>query len=258
MQTTAIIPLAIKASETLRSNARVKDQKAVEIIRALNVDTKPYDKFMSHEGVIARTVMLDRTLSKMIKKEPESVIVNLGSGFDDRFSRMDNGKILWFDVDLPDMIALRKKAFAERDRVTMVACSILEEGWCSTVRAGVNTENPNYIFLAEGLFMYLTMDEIQRFLIILKKSFPEGGTLIAEQNNKLMCKNEKYHDTVKNTNAHFRSGTDTAQEIADLVDGIKLLEEHSFNEEMKKHSFRGWLFAALLPKMNDRWATFEW
>ncbi len=64
--------------------------------------------------------------------------------------------------------------------------------------------------------------------------------------------------TVKNTNAHFASGTDSGQEIADLTDGIKFIEEHSFNEEMKKYSIRGKLFALLLPKVNDRWATFRW
>jgi hypothetical protein len=73
-----------------------------------------------------------------------------------------------------------------------------------------------------------------------------------------MQKNEKHHDTVKNTNAHFMSGTDSGQEIADLTEGFRLVEEHSFNEEMKKYSIRAKLFALLLPKMNDRWATFNW
>lgn len=60
VQTTALIPIEVKANETLRKNARIKDRKAVEIIKALKIDTKPYGKFMSHEGVIARTIMLDR------------------------------------------------------------------------------------------------------------------------------------------------------------------------------------------------------
>ncbi|MBR0410628.1 MAG: class I SAM-dependent methyltransferase [Eubacterium sp.] len=164
-------------------------------------DTKPYDKFLSHEGVVARTIMLDRQMKKIIRKAPDTVVVNIGAGFDNRFPRVDNGKIWWFDLDLPDAIEARKKVFHEQDRVTM----------------------------------------------------------IAEQNNKLMQKNEKHHDTVKSTNARFLSGTDTAQEIADLTDGIRLIEEHSFNEEMKKYSIRGKLFALLLPKMNDRsalmWST---
>ena len=109
VQTTALIPLAVKANETMHKNARIKDHMAVEIIKTLKIDTKPYDKFMSHEGVIARTIMLDRHLKGIIKKAPDTVIVNVGAGFDDRFSRMDNGRIRWFDLDLPDSIAARKK-----------------------------------------------------------------------------------------------------------------------------------------------------
>ena len=258
VQTTALIPLAVKANETLRKNARIKDKKAVEIIRTLNINTKPYDKFMSHEGVVARTIMLDRQLNGLIGRHPDTVIVNVGAGFDDRFPRVDNGSIMWFDLDLPDAIAARKKAFPERERVVMIAGSALDGGWCGQVREALKGRKSRPVFIAEGLFMYLTLDQIRTFLEVLKNNFPEGGILIAEQNCKMMQKNEKYHDTVKNTNAHFVSGTDSGQEIADLTDGIQLVSEHSFNEEMKKYSIRAKLFALLLPKLNNRWATFKW
>ncbi|MCR4796423.1 MAG: class I SAM-dependent methyltransferase [Ruminococcus sp.] len=258
VQTTALIPLAVKANETMRKNARIKDKKAVEIIKALKIDTKPYDKFMSHEGVIARTIMLDRQLKGIIQNAPDTVIVNVGAGFDNRFERVDNGKILWFDLDLPDSIAARRKAFPQKDRVTMIAGNALEDDWCGQVKEALEGRRAKPVFIAEGLFMYLTLEQIRTFLEILKNNFSGGGTLIAEQNCKMMQKSEKHHDTVKNTNAHFLSGTDSGQEIAELTDGIKLVEEHSFNEEMKKYSIRGKLFALLLPKMNDRWATFVW
>ena len=258
VQTTALIPLAIKANETLRKNPRVADLKAVEIIRALGIDTAPYDKFLSHEGVVARTIMLDRQLVGIINKHPDTVIVNVGAGFDNRFPRVDNGQILWFDLDLPDAITARKKAFEERDRVTMMAGNALDAAWCEPVKEALAGRKAKPVFLAEGLFMYLTLDQIKTFLQVLIENFPEGGILIAEQNSKALAKKEKYHDTVKNTNAHFRSGTDSGQEIADLVQGLKLIDEHSFNEEMEKYSIRGKLFAMLFGKLNDRWATFEW
>ncbi len=258
VQTTALIPLAVKANETLRKNPRIRDQKAVDIIRTLNIDTEKYDKFMSHEGVVARTIMLDRQLKAIIKKSPDTVIVNVGAGFDDRFSRVDNGKILWFDLDLPDAIAVRRKAFDERDRVTMISGSALEDSWCGIVSEALKGRKSKPVFLAEGLFMYFTLDQIRTFLEILKNNFPEGGILIAEQNSKFLQKNEKHHDTVKNTNAHFMSGTESGEEIACLTDGIRLVEEHSFNEEMSRYTLRGKLFALMLPKINDRWATFSW
>ena len=45
VQETALIPLAIKASETARPNARITDIKAKEIIDALGVDVSKYDPF---------------------------------------------------------------------------------------------------------------------------------------------------------------------------------------------------------------------
>lgn len=231
VQVTALIPVAIKSNETLRKKPRVRDEVAVEIIKTLGIDTKPLDKFMSHEGVIARTIMLDRSVREFIEKNPECVIVNLASGFDNRFSRVDNGKIAWFDVDLPDSIELRKKVFPERERVSMISGSVLESDWCAAILAEIEKRSSSktnpvpVLFLAEGLFMYFTLEEIGKLLSILKMN--------------------------------FKSGTWSGQEIAELCDGIKFVEEHSFNEEMKKYSFGGWLFAKLLPKMNDRWATFK-
>ena len=54
------------------------------------------------------------------------------------------------------------------------------------------------------------------------------------------------------------SGTDSGQEIADLVNGFQLVKEHNFNEKMNKYSIRTKLSAMLLPKVNNRWATFSW
>ncbi len=257
VETTALIPVAIKASESLRKNARVYDDVAVKMVQSLAIDTKAYDKFMSHEGVIARTVMLDRMVQTFVKEHPDAVVVNMAAGFDNRFKRVDNGRITWFDLDLPDTIILRKKVFEERDRVTMIAGDVLNDDWCATVRKAVEAKNSEMLFLAEGLLMYLTLEEIGTMLHILKKNFP-NGTLFAEQNSPLLVKNQKYHDTVKNTKAVFRSGTKKASELCALCEGIKCVEEHSFNEEMKKHSIRGKLFAFLFPSLNDRWATFVW
>ena len=258
VQTTALIPVAIKAGETLRKKPRIRDPKAVEIIQALQLDTRPYDKFLSHEGVVARTIMLDRQMKSIIKKHPDTVVVNLGAGFDDRFSRVDNGRILWFDIDLADSIAARKKAFPERDRVTMVEADVLKEDWFGAIEEALKGRQSKPVFIAEGLFMYFTLEQIADLLRNIVRHFPDGGLMIAEQNCKLMAGNEKHHDAVKSTNARFLSGTDSAQEIADMVDGLQLVEEHSFNEEMKKYTLRGRLFAMLVPKMNNRWATFRW
>ena len=82
--------------------------------------------------------------------------------------------------------------------------------------------------------------------------------LYAEMNSPIMVKHEKLHDTVKYTNAVLKSGTNSAQELCQLCEKLTFIEEHSFNEEMKKHSLRGKLFAMFFGRFNDRWATFSW
>ena len=57
--------------------------------------------------------MLEK-MKEIISKNPDTVVINMGAGFDNRFERVDNGQIRWFDLDLPDSIAVRKKAFPER------------------------------------------------------------------------------------------------------------------------------------------------
>ncbi len=48
IQETALITLAIRASETARLNPRIRDPKAKEIIDTLGVDVSKYDPFISH------------------------------------------------------------------------------------------------------------------------------------------------------------------------------------------------------------------
>ncbi|MDY6381322.1 MAG: class I SAM-dependent methyltransferase, partial [Bacteroidales bacterium] len=101
VQETALVTLAIRASETARKNARIKDFMAKKIIDTLGVDVRKYDPFLSHEGVVARTIMYKNQLNELIIRHPDALCVNLGCGFDDKFVQVDNGKIMWYDVDLP-------------------------------------------------------------------------------------------------------------------------------------------------------------
>ena len=201
VQETMLIPLTIKASESLRANARIYDGKAVEITKQLSLDLNKYDAFLSHEGVVSRTILFDRTMKAYLEKYPDAVCVNIGCGLDDRFSRVDNGKIHWYNVDLADAIAARKLFFKETEREHMIAGSILEANYTVSI-----PKDKMVILIAEGLFMYFTLEQIRRILDIIRHAFP-NFVLLAETNHPCMVKMSSQHDTVKHTNAVFRSGT---------------------------------------------------
>lgn len=253
VEETMLIPLAIKASETLRENARIKDKKAVEIIQKLNINTEKYDRFMSHEGVVARTILFDNAVKYCVNKYSNAVCISLGCGFDNRFERVDNGKIRWYDLDLPDVIEGRKRFFAERERVKMIAKSVLDSDWTNEVEKDDIT-----IFIIEGMLMYFTEEQAKTLFNIIKNNFKKA-IIIAELMPVITSKGSKYHDTVKNTSATFKWGVKSGRDVEKMCNGLKLITEKSFNIEMKKYSIRGKLFAALpfIRNMNNFMAVYK-
>ena len=253
IQETALIPLAIKASETARPNARIKDLKAKEIIDSLGVDVSKFDPFLSHEGVVARTILYREQLKELLNKYPDAVCINLGCGFDDKFSQVDNGRLRWFDVDLPDQIAIRRKVYDDRDRCVMLDGDALSGDWTKSVPA-----SDMYLIVMEGVLEYFSKEQVKTCLNMLCNSFPHGY-LLAELHSPFLEKNGKHHDAVKNTNATFGWGTKSGMEYLDLEPRMKLVSETSYNEEMKKYTIRGKLFAATIGKnINNRLAVFKW
>lgn len=252
IQETALIPLAIKASETARTNARIRDEKAKEIIETLGVDVSKYDPFLSHEGVVARTIMFRDVLIKLLKKHPDALCINLGCGFDDKFSQVDNGRLTWFDVDLPDQIAVRRKVYEDRDRCTMLDGSALESDWTAQL-----PKKDMNIIVMEGVLEYFSKEQVKTCLNMLCDSFGHGY-LLAELHSPFLEKHGKHHDAVKHTNATFGWGTKSGREYLDLEPRMKLVLERSYNEEMKKYSVRGRLFAIVGKNMNNRLAVFRW
>lgn len=252
IQETALIPLAIKASETARSNARIKDLKAKEIIDALGVDVSKFDPFLSHEGVVARTILYREQLKELLKAYPDAVCINLGCGFDDKFSQVDNGSVRWFDVDLPDQIAVRRKVYEDRERCVMLEGNALNGDWARSI-----PKTDMVIVVMEGVLEYFSKEQVKTCLNMLCDSFPHGY-LLAELHSPFLEKNSKHHDAVKNTNATFGWGTKSGREYLALEPRMTLVSETSYNEEMKKYTIRGKLFAIIGKNLNNRLAVFKW
>ena len=251
VQETALIPLAIKASESLRKNNRIYDGKAVEIIKELGIDTKKYDKYFSHEGVVSRTIMFDNTVRKLLEKYPDANIINIGCGFDDRFSRVDNGIAHWYHIDLPDSIEVRRKVFEAHDRQTLVAADLTADSWTDSL-----PDDNVTIIIAEGLLMYFTEQQVRELLQRITEHFQKGFVL-AELMHPIAMGNEKIHDTVKSTNAKFTFGTENGKELESYCSGLKLIKEANFFAEMRKHHLVGKIGSLFAGKIMNRLAVYK-
>lgn len=167
VEETMLIPLFIKAEETKSPKPRIRDEKAVEMVSRIDYDFSKFkNKSFSHAGVIARTVIIDRETRKFISAHPNAVCITVGCGLDARFYRMDNGLIDWYDLDLSDVIDVRRELLPEQDRVHRLAFSALDEKWA----AQVDVKGRPVLIIIEGLLMYFTEMEVKQLLGILKQN----------------------------------------------------------------------------------------
>jgi len=90
---------------------------------------------------------------------------------------VDNGQVEWYDLDLPDVIELRRKFIGgEGGRYHLLGCSVLEDAWLDTVSAH---GQPPFLFLAEGVFMYFEKAHVKSLVLTLRDHFP-GAKLVLD------------------------------------------------------------------------------
>jgi methyltransferase (TIGR00027 family) len=184
---TLLIPLYIRAMEAQRPDALIKDEKAVELVKQLSSDGPiRYDSDwikqtpMAEANKVLRIMLtreMDRYVRDFLSRHPEAVVVHIGCGLDTRFDRVaePNSQVEWYDLDLPDVIDLRRKLIGdEGGRYHLLGCSVLEPAWLEAVR--VHRGRPS-LFLAEGVFMYFTEAQVKSLVLTLRDHFP-GAELV--------------------------------------------------------------------------------
>ncbi|MBN1314844.1 MAG: class I SAM-dependent methyltransferase [Anaerolineales bacterium] len=175
VQKTMLLPLWGRAVESRKKDPMLVDEQAVRIIDRLNFDFEPLARNLDTITQIAwikRSLIGDRVIKAFLSRYPDGTIVNIGCGFDTTFDRIDNGKLTWYDLDLPDVIELRTLFFDESDRRRMLSSSFLEKGWLEEIAV-----KGNVLFMAAGVFYYFQEPEIKDFVLRLIDRYP-GSELL--------------------------------------------------------------------------------
>ena len=133
VQETLFIPLAARARQARRKHPVLPDPKAVEVLQSIDYDAAKYGRGAGGWTAVLRTAIIDFWIRGFLAAHPAATVVEIGTGLNTRFERVDNGQVHWFDLDLPDTIDLRRAFFADTDRRRMVAASVLDQDWLPAV-----------------------------------------------------------------------------------------------------------------------------
>jgi O-methyltransferase involved in polyketide biosynthesis len=158
---TLLLPLRGRYLETKRADGIIRDPKSVEIVESIEDDFAEADLPWDGQTMISvRTEILDELTRGFLARHPDSVVVNLGCGLDTRFQRVDNGRVTWYDLDLPEAIELRRNFFTESGRHIFISKSVFDLSWADLVpknkrvlfRGGAGEE---YFYGPQGAFSRL-------------------------------------------------------------------------------------------------------
>jgi O-methyltransferase involved in polyketide biosynthesis len=224
---TLLVTLYLRAMESQRPDALIKDEKAVALVAQMSYDFSRIRLIHLSEAnkvvIILRNREFDRYARDFLGRHPEAVVVHIGCGLDSRFERVDNGQVEWYDLDLPEVIALRRKYLGdEGERYHLLGCSVLEDAWLEALSAH---HQRLFLFLAEGVFMHFEEAQVKSLVLTLRDRFP-GAELVFDTYSPLHV----WRSNLQTTRFGFRChwGIWRGQEIEGWGDGIRLLDEWGF------------------------------
>ena len=225
VQETLLIPLLARARETERPKPLLRDERACRIVRDLDYDFSKWEGGRSAKGAVLRARMFDGYVEDFLASHPSGTVVEVGCGLDTRFDRLDNGHVRWFDLDLPDAIALRRRYFEDEPRRTMIASSVLEEDWMDLVEA---TGGP-WMFVAEAVLIYLDGPDARRAIVGLAHRFP-GARIAFDTTASRMVDTQDRHDAMRHLPraSWFRWKCDDPREIESWGARLRLVASKTF------------------------------
>jgi len=223
---TLLLPLYIRAMESQRPDALLKDEKAVALVRQMNYDSSWITQMKVDEedkvALVLRNREFDRYAQDFLARCPEAVVVHIGCGLDSRFERVDNGQVEWYDLDLPEVIELRRKLIGgEGARYHLLSCSVLDSAWLDTV--SVHRQRP-FLFLAEGVLMYLAEAQVKSLVLTLRGHF-QGAELVCDAFSPLLVWANNLRIARTKMGARYHWALKRGQDLERWGDGICLLDE---------------------------------
>jgi O-methyltransferase involved in polyketide biosynthesis len=174
LQHTLFMPLWARAQESKKNAPVLIDNKAVEIIESVDYDFKAFNNLEEINLIswISRCRKYDEVINKFIIENPNGTIVNIGCGMDTYYERAINSSLKWYELDLPDVIELKRKFFEETENRRFISKSFLSNEWFDQI-----IPKEKVLFISAGVYCYFSESVIKDFLIKVVNSFPSSELL---------------------------------------------------------------------------------
>ena len=209
------------------------DEKALSLKSQLPRNLKGQDTQTQYTLMASavRSTNMDRYIKDFMQREPEGVVVLLGCGLETTHYRCDNGKTVFYEVDLPDVVNYRKQLLGEYDRDRCIAADAFGDEWIRKVREAF--PSAPVLVAASGLYYYFEEKKVTDLFKLLK-GFGKVELLFDTVNKSGMKRMSKYMRQVGHESASMYFYVDRAETLAAQIGGKVLREEPYYAHTDKK------------------------
>jgi O-methyltransferase involved in polyketide biosynthesis len=160
-----------KAMDAAAQNPILADRLAADAVARIDYDFSALKLPKGADITLPlRARHFDQWTRAFLAANAESTVLHLGCGLDTRVYRIDPGpKVRWFDVDFPDVIALREQLYPERDGYRRIGSSVTDLAWLDAIPGDTPV-----LVVAEGLVMYLHEKDGTALFRRITEQFPSG------------------------------------------------------------------------------------
>ena len=217
VQETLILPLYSRKLCTELYPNLYRDETAVHLLDLIDYDFSEAEKnshsLMQRFGaleVAMRQSDLAFEVQAYLKKHPSAAVVNLGCGLDNTGRACDNGRCKIYNLDFPDVIALRQQLRPAGEREENIPCDLKDSAWFDRIDASGGA-----VFFASGVFYYFLSEQVKGLVLKMANVFP-GGVLVFDAANrtavKMIAKTWLKSAKIQDVGAYF-AVSDASKEI---------------------------------------------
>ena len=179
VQETLVIPLYARVLCTRAYPGLFRDERAEELMARLEYDFGALERKSS--GLMYRFGALETAMRQLdlswevrdyLKTHPEAAVINLGCGLDLTGENCDNGRCSIYNLDFPDVIALRERLLPGGARIRNRAVDLNDTSWFDEI----DTSGGAVLFAA-GVFYYFQTEQVKALFTRMAEHFA-GGRLV--------------------------------------------------------------------------------
>ncbi|MBW4473170.1 MAG: class I SAM-dependent methyltransferase [Stenomitos rutilans HA7619-LM2] len=214
-------PVYFRAKETQRPNGIIKDSLAVKIVEQMSPNCLVVDDWAIQFGIAIHTLIVDDIVKQFLQQHPNAAIVILGGGLATRPLLMDNNRAEWFCVDAPYVELFWSQLVGESQRNHFIASVVTDLSWMNQISEAGRA----VLFVAEGIFLYLTEAEVKQVIFSLQQRFP-NSEIVIEVIGKFILKSTQFFRSKAVPGGRFQWGINDCSEMETWSSGIKLIKEY--------------------------------